>query len=560
MVRGLIAYFVGHRTAANILLVLMLALGFGASLQLRAQFFPDVVVENVRVSIQWEGASPRDMDTAVVAVIEPAVAAVEGAEGTLSTSREGEASIRVDFEPGWDMARAVSDVETAVGQILRNLPEGADDPVITRGAWRDRVTDVIISGPVGIEQLTRYSDQFQGLLYREGITRTTVSGVVAPEITVTLQELDLIRHGLTLSDVSGAIAGEVEALPAGDVGDQARLRTGEDRRAADAIAAIPVLVRADGEVLTIGDVATVIDAPLNRDEAYFTGEDPAISIRVDRSAEGDAIAIQQTVQRVADELEATLPQGVTVTLIRTRAEAISDRLDILLSNGLMGLGLVLALLFLFLSPRTAFWVAAGIPVAMTAALALMFAFGLTLNMISLFALIITLGIVVDDAIVVGEHADFRHRSLRETPQEAAGNAAQVMAAPVFSATVTTVIAFSALAVISGRFGELIADIPFTVAVVLIASLVECFLILPNHMRHALAGKDRAAGFSVLRLFGALTVLPVAAGLLFASLASLRFDTVGPMALIGERWDILPFIDAGFVWVGWPFALAAIAAA
>ncbi len=164
---------------------------------------------------------------------------------------------------------------------------------------------------------------------------------------------------------------------------------------------------------------------------------------------------------------------------------ITGRLEILLDNGLVGLGLVVALLFLFLNARTAFWVAAGIPVAMTAAIAVMYAGGLTLNMISLFALIITLGIVVDDAIVVGEHADFRARRLGESPIVAAENAAKRMFLPVLSATLTTVIAFFGLMAISGRFGAMIADIPFTVIAVLLASLVECFLILPNHMAHAI---------------------------------------------------------------------------
>ena len=185
-----------------------------------------------------------------------------------------------------------------------------------------------------------------------------------------------------------------------------------------------------------------------------------------------------------------LPPEVKVELIRTRSEAISARLSILLENGLQGLGLVLLLLFLFLNVRTAFWVAAGIPAAMAAAIALMYLSGLTINMISLFALIITLGIVVDDAIVVGEHADFRARVLGEAPMAAAENAAKRMFTPVFSATLTTVIAFFGLVAIGGRFGDLIADIPFTVIVVLIASLAECFLVLPNHMAHSITTSSR----------------------------------------------------------------------
>jgi multidrug efflux pump subunit AcrB len=184
-----------------------------------------------------------------------------------------------------------------------------------------------------------------------------------------------------------------------------------------------------------------------------------------------------------------LPLGVTIELVRTRAEQISDRLALLLDNGLTGLGLVLVLLFLFLNARIAFWVAAGIPISMIFALAAMWGLGMTLNMISLFALIIMLGVVVDDAIVVGEHADFRARTLGEPPAVAAENGAIRMAAPVLASSITTIVAFLGLLAVDGRFGELIAAIPITVALVLAASLIECFLILPNHLKGALAAKD-----------------------------------------------------------------------
>ncbi|MCY4181055.1 MAG: efflux RND transporter permease subunit, partial [Litoreibacter sp.] len=279
--------------------------------------------------------------------------------------------------------------------------------------------------------------------------------------------------------------------PAGDVASgAARVRTGVAKRDGAAISNIVLRSNADGSQLTVGDVARVIVEGPDRERAYFRGDNPAISIRVDRSGQGDAIGLQAAVEEVADELTATLPEGTTIDLIRTRSEAITGRLNILVDNGLIGLGLVVLLLFLFLNARTAFWVAAGLPVAMLGAIALMYLAGITINMISLFALIITLGIVVDDAIVVGEHADFRHRTLGEDPVTAAENAAKRMASPVFSATITTIIAFFGLVAIGGRFGDLIADIPFTVIVVLIASLVECFLILPNHMSHALAASAK----------------------------------------------------------------------
>ncbi|TNF19191.1 MAG: efflux RND transporter permease subunit [Rhodobacteraceae bacterium] len=487
---GLLSYFTRHRTLANLLMVLLLAAGVMAGPKMRAQFFPDVVVNEVDVSVTWEGAGAEDVDAAIVQILEPALLAVEGVESASSTSREGRASIALEFEPGWDMARAGDDVQAAVDAV-NTLPDEADDASVRWGGWRDRVTDVVITGPVAVDQLGRFADEFIVRLFAEGVTRTTIRGLAAPQIVVEVPSVKLIQHDVTMAQIAAAIAAEVDTDPAGDVTSaNTRVRTGVEKRSAPQIEAIALRSNPDGSKLTIGDVALVRVEGIDRDRSYFVGANPALSVRVDRSDQGDAIAIQRTVEEVAEALQATLPEGTTVELIRTRAEAITGRLNILLDNGLLGLSLVLGLLFLFLNARTALWVAAGIPVAMAATIALMYLGGLTLNMISLFALIITLGIVVDDAIVVGEHADFRYRRLGEAPVVAAEKAARRMAMPVFASTLTTVIAFFGLTAIGGRFGDMISDIPFTVIVVLLASLVECFLILPNHMAHALTHQDK----------------------------------------------------------------------
>lgn len=487
---GILSYFTRHRTAANLVLVVMLAIGIAALPRMRAQFFPDVVLDEITVSVQWSGAGADDVDLAIVQLMEPALLAVEGVESSEATSREGRATIELEFEPDWDMARAADEVQAAVDSIS-NLPEEAEDPTVRRNAWRDRVTDVVITGPVGVESLGRFADEFVTRLFAASVTRATIRGVAAPETIVEVPSAALIQNDITMSAIAQAIAGEASADPAGDVGGgNARVRTGVEKRSPDQIAGIVLRANPDGSNLTIGDVARVVVGGTDRERAYFVGENPAISVRIDRSDRGDAIGIQQRVEEVAEELELTLPEGTRIDLIRTRSEAITGRLDILIDNGLVGLGLVVTLLFLFLNARTAFWVAAGLPVAMVGAIALMYAAGLTINMISLFALIITLGIVVDDAIVVGEHADYRATRLGEDPMTAAENAAKRMAAPVFAATLTTIIAFFGLVAVGGRFGNLIADIPFTVIVVLIASLVECFLILPNHMAHALASSAK----------------------------------------------------------------------
>lgn len=475
-------------------MVVMVVAGLYAATQIRAQFFPDVVQSEVTVTVAWRGAGAEDVDRAVVQVLEPALMGIDGVAEITSRAAEGSARIALEFEPGRDLARAAEDVQSAVDAVT-GLPDSAETPEVRASAWRDQVTDVVITGPVGLDQLARFADEFVTRLYARGITRTTIRGIADPQITVEVPAARLIRHDVTLSEIAAAIAAGVDSAPAGDVAQgSARVRAGSERRSAAEIAAIVLRSAPDGTQLTIGDVATVRAEAADRGRASFVGADPAVTIRVDRNDSGDAIRMQDEVAAVADSLRATLPPGVSVDLVRARADQISGRLKLLLDNAALGLGIVVLLLFLFLNARTALWVAAGIPVALLAALAFMHAAGLTLNMISLFALILTLGIVVDDAIVVGEHADFRARTLGEPPALAAERAARRMALPVGASTLTTVLAFGALMAIGGTFGNLIADIPLTVIAVLIASLVECFLILPHHMSHALAARAREAWY------------------------------------------------------------------
>jgi len=488
---GLLSYFTRHATAANLIVVMVLIAGLAAVPRLRTQYFPDIVVPEVNVSVVWSGAGAAEVDGAIVAVLEPALRAVEGATGTSATAARGRADLEVSFEPGWDISRAVNDIETAIA-AASGLPDGAETPEVRRRAWRDRVTDVVISGPVSIERLGRIADDLVGRLYQKGITRATVRGLADPEIRVEVPLAALVRHGLSLTEIADAIGAASRLAPAGEIeGANLQLSTGTERQTPEALAAIVLRRAPDGGTLTLGEVASVTRAAADRGRAFLSGRDPAVSIRVERPPTGDAIAIQREVEAAVEDLRPTLPQGVAIDLMRTRSEDIAARLRILVANGATGLALVLALLFLFLNARTAFWVAAGIPVAMLAAIAFMQATGQTLNMISLFALIMTLGIVVDDAIVVGEHIDHRARGLGEPPLTAAETGVRRMAAPVLASTATTIIAFLGLAAISGTYGALIADIPVTVAIVLLASLMEAFFLLPNHMARALAKAGRA---------------------------------------------------------------------
>ena len=319
----------------------------------------------------------------------------------------------LDFEDSWDMDRAGDEVKSIVDTIA-NLPDTASDPIVRRIAWRDKVTDVIISGPVAIDQLRTYADEFSQKIYRKGISRTTTGGIEPPVINVLIPEEKLIQYDLSLQKIALMIKEEAGSDPAGDLSDGvSRLKTGVDKKSVRTLSSIPIISKKDGTKIYLQDIAILRINNASRTIALLRDGNPAVSIRVDRTDLGDAIKIQNDVETSVEELRQTLPQNVKIELSGTRSEAISNRLTLLLKNGATGLIFVLVLLFLFLSLKTAFWVAQGIPAAMLAALSFMYVSGITLNMISLFALILCLGIVVDDAIVVGEHADFRSRKLRE---------------------------------------------------------------------------------------------------------------------------------------------------
>ena len=484
-VGSIIRYFTRHATAANLLLALMIVMGLVASTRLRSQFFPDVIINTIVISVVWNGAGPEDINEGIVSVMEPNFLGLEGLEKIISTSRQGLARIVLDFEDSWNMDRAGDEVK-AIVDTISNLPDTAEDPKIRRIAWRDKVTDVVISGPISVEQLNTYADEFSQKIYRKGISRTSIGGIEPPIINVIVPEQNLIRYDVSLQNIALAISQEAKSDPAGDLSSGvARLKTGIDKKSIQSLASIPVISKEDGSKVLLQDLAILEINKGSNTVALYRDGNRAVSIRVDRSDLGDAIKIQNDVEASVEELQKTLPKNVKIELSGTRAEAISNRLNLLLKNGATGLFLVGILLFLFLSLKTAFWVAVGIPAAMMTALGFMYLSGITLNMISLFALILCLGIVVDDAIVVGEHADFRARRLKESPYEAAENGAIRMSMPVFTATITTILAFSGMIFIGGRFGSLISDLPLTVVVVLSASLLECFLVLPNHMAHSI---------------------------------------------------------------------------
>ncbi|MEQ8349300.1 MAG: efflux RND transporter permease subunit [Sneathiellaceae bacterium] len=488
----LVRLFARHRNAANLLMLLLLLLGGWSLSRLNTQFFPEFGIDVITVSIAWPGASPADVDANITTAIIPELRYLDGVKRVTSYSVEGSGTVVVEFEPGSDMQRALSEAESAIARIL-TFPEDIEEPVIRRVTLYETISRLAVGGPFPEAALKAYAKEIRDALLEAGIDQVTLFGARDEEIWVEVPEAALQRLDLSLDAVAGRIAASSQDLPSGRVEGALQKQIRSLGLALDAgqVAGIEVKSLPGGEKILVRDIARVgerfaREAPVGRLHGRA-----AVELHIQRAATADALTSARIVQEVLERIRPGLPPTLELQEYDVQVTLIRDRIALLLNNGVSGLALVVVVLFLFLNGRTAFWVAAGIPVAMMATFAAMHASGQSINMVSLFALIMTIGIIVDDAIVVGEHADHL-RSTGLDPLHAAERGALRMLAPVTAASLTTIAAFAPLFLVGDVIGQIIAAIPMVVIAIMVASLVECFLILPNHLRHAMQGSRTAA--------------------------------------------------------------------
>ncbi len=490
--RGLLAIFAHHPVAGNLLLVLMLLFGAWGLTRLNRQVLPDFTLDIIRITVQWPGASPEDVEANVVKAIEPEVRFLDDVHRVDAMAYEGHAEISIEFEAGASMSKALTDVQAAVSRIT-TFPADIEQPVISQVFEADEVCQIELSGPFAESALKVFARRIRDGLLERGLERVTMLGLRDSEIWVELTEDRLRQLDMTVNDVAQRIRESSLDLPAGSI-ETARvtrqIRSETMARSAREVGAIEVLARPGGEALLLRDVARVRETFEENSISHWLDGQRAIGLRVTRSGALDSLEAQRVVSSYLEELRAELPPTLRVDMFDVFADQATQRIRMLLNNGLTGLLLVLAVLFLFLNGRVAFWVAMGIPVSIMAALGGMAMLGMTLNMISMFAIIMGLGIIVDDAIVVGEHTEMLHRH-GLPPAEAATTGARVMLAPVMAASLTTMAAFFPLLTVSSEVGQIIRELPLTIILVILASLAECFLVLPMHLRHALERLERS---------------------------------------------------------------------
>lgn len=480
---GAIGVFVRHPTAANLLMAVLILIGFFSLAKLNRQFFPDFELPTIRVTVPWPGASAEDVETNILDTLEPELRFLDGIHEVTSYAREGSASIIMEFNSDADLQKAQSDVEQAISQVV-TLPEDSERPIVSRATIFDRVARIALSGPFREQTLKKFAKELRDGLLAAGIDRVTLDGARDEEIWVQIKERDLRRLNLTLDEISDRVRQSTQDLPAGRLeGDvEIQLRAKSDRKTPETIREIEVKSLESGEKIFLKDIATIETRYEREGNSAYNDGAQAIELTVQRSLSGDTIEMMGIMNAYLDKKLPEFPKSLNVKVYDVRGKFVAQRLGILVNNGLQGLVLVLAMLFIFLNARIAFWTAVGIPVALLAALGVMLATGQSINMISMFALIMMLGIIVDDAIVVGEQAATLESQGLSSIQ-AAQKGAETMLPPVTAASLTTMAAFLPILFIGDRIGDIMQAIPLVVLSVIIASLIECFLILPGHLRH-----------------------------------------------------------------------------
>jgi multidrug efflux pump subunit AcrB len=486
-----IAWFVENRVAANLLMLVIAGGGLLTLPHVRQEVFPEIRIDVITIGVEYRGAAPEEVEEAVCVRVEEAIQAVEGIKRLTSTAVEGAGVVTAEVLPTADARQVLDDVKAQVDAI-DTFPAETEKPVIQQAVMRSQVISVALAGDADERTLRHLGQQVRDeLVAIPGITHAELVNARPYEISIEVSEEALRRHGLTFDEVVQAVRRSSLDLPGGSLktaGGEILLRAkGQAYRGAD-FERLPLISRADGTRRTLGEVARVVDGFEETDvSARFDGR-PAVLVQVFRVGEQGALEVAAKVQEWVREARTRMPEGITLTTWQDESLLLRARLDTLLANARVGFVLVLVVLALFLRLRLAFWVGLGVPIAILGTLLMLPALGVSINLLSLFAFLVVLGILVDDAIVVGENVHAR-QARGEDPERAAIAGTQEVSVPVIFGVLTTVAAFSPLLAIPGAMGKLTASIPLVVVTALLFSLIESQLVLPAHLAHGRAAAE-----------------------------------------------------------------------
>jgi multidrug efflux pump subunit AcrB len=473
--KGPITWMAHNHVAANLLMMVFIVGGLVVGLSIKQEVFPEIALDRVQVVVAYPGAGPEEIEEGIILKIEENLSGITGIKEVRSVAAEGFGSVTAEVLPGEDIDLVLQDIKAEVDRII-TFPEEAEKPVITKLVNRMEVISAVVSGDIPERSLREHAEAVRDeLLALPEITQADLGGVRPYEISIEVPETTLRRYGLTLDTIADRVRRASVDLPAGSVkseGGEVLIRTKEKRYLGTEYADITVVENPDGTEVKLGDIASVRDTFRETDEfARFDGK-PAAMVAVFRVGGQKPKEISSIVKEYVERKRAALPDSVSIDTWNDNSELLKSRMDLLLKNAFIGLILVFLVLGLFLQIRLAMWVMVGIPISFLGALFMMPALDVSINMLSLFAFILALGIVVDDAIVVGENV-FEHRNRGKGYMRAAIDGALEVAGPVVFSILTTVAAFMPLVFISGTMGKFIRAI--------MVSLIESLFVLPAHL-------------------------------------------------------------------------------
>ncbi len=483
---GPIAYMAGNSVAANLLMWAIIAAGLVSLTGLEREAWPTTPFYHIEVSMAYPGATPEEVEESIVVKIEDQVSGLDDVKAVKSVAAPGMASVRIQMDFGTDMVQALNDIESAVNRV-QSFPAGADRPQFREMTNRMSMMRLIVYGDVSERSLKELAYQIEDeLTALPSVSQVEVSGVRKYEISIEVPLHRLRALGLTLTDVANTIRRSSLDLSAGSIDtreSQVRIRTLGQNYDQQDFEEIVLLSRSDGTVVRLGDIAAVRDGFQETDLIVRHQNHPAVFVEVYRADGEQVMDVATTVrEHLANEVVPALPNGVAVTMWNDESQVYEERADLLVKNGILGLLLVLIALSLFLEIRLAIWVAVGLAVSGIGALAIMMAFDVAINEISLFSFVLAIGIIVDDAIVVAEHIQYERR--RGTPGVVAAiRGVQRIKVPLTFAVLTSVVAFIPLLFIPGGIGDVWRALPIIMIAMLLVSLIESLLVLPNHLSH-----------------------------------------------------------------------------
>jgi multidrug efflux pump subunit AcrB len=448
------------------------------AMSMSRELFPKFELDKISITIGYSGVDPAEIEEAICLTLEEAIDGLEGIKEIQTTATEGMATAVITIEDGYDVGEAYDEIVSAVDSIS-TFPSAADRPIVKKLKFKGNVLSIIIWGDLPERQLKEAARLLKDdLLSIKGISQASISGMRKYEISVEISEEKLRKYGLNFAMISNAIRRNAYNYSLGTIrtkDEEYRIRAIGRKYQAKDYDDIPIISNADGTIITLSDIATIRDTFEDSQMiARFNGK-PAVSLDIFKTEQEDIIHISDRVKEFLARKKKEFPKSINFSINQDRSELVRGRLDMLIENGMIGLLLVFLSLWMFLDIRLSFWVTLGIPISLAGALAIMALTGCSINMLSLFGFIMVLGLIVDDAIVIGESI-YEERAQGATCYDSVTKGAGIVTLPVIAAVVTTIVAFLPLFTVTGVMGKFISQIPIPVIAALSMSLIESFIV------------------------------------------------------------------------------------